>query len=118
MGSLDLATGAVVMGSVAIALIVIALLGGSWILFNQRNGLFAQISDLSANSTTSCDICNYNVLDSKGDPIPGVYGFNSVYNTYKNDVGGGFYLDNAKSKPQLVLKGSAGARRTTLDSRN
>ena len=108
MGSLDLATGAVVMGSLAIALIVIALLGGSWILFNQRNGLFAQISDLSANSTTSCDICNYNVLDSKGDPIPGVYGFNSVYNTYKNDVGGGFYPDNAKSKPQLVLEGVSG----------
>ena len=108
MGSLDLATGAVVMGSLAIGLIVLALLGGSWILFNQRNGLFAQISDLSANSTTSCDICNYNVLDSKGDPIPGVYGFNSVYNTYKNDVGGGFYPDNAKSKPQLILEGVSG----------
>ena len=93
-------------------------LGGSWILFNQRNGLFAQISDLSANSTTSCDICNYNVLDSKGDPIPGVYGFNSVYNTYKNDVGGGFTRTMPKASRNSFWKGSAGARRTTLDSRN
>ena len=109
----DLSNVALWLGSISIVLIVAAIFAGAWILFNKNNGLFSQVSTLSKDSLSSCDICNYNVKDTKGDRIPGVYGFNSVYNTDQNFVGGGYYPDNAKSKPQLILEGVDGG---TADS--
>ena len=65
----DLSNVALWLGSISIVLIVAAIFAGAWILFNKNNGLFSQVSTLSKDSLSSCDICNYNVKDTKGDRI-------------------------------------------------